>query len=331
MTKVWSSEDILALARSFQPVCVLVGAAELDLFDVVGAETLTAKRIAERTGADQRAIVVLLDALVSLELMVKENGAYGSAPGVQETLTTGGASSVLALVQHLGNCLRRWAHLGEVVKTGAPAPHMPSIRGGAADQAAFVGAMDNICASVADKVIEELGALTFNHLLDVGGALGTWTNAWLMRYPNARATLFDLPDVIPLARQHMEAVGIADRIDFAAGDFDCDALPTGADLAWVSAIIHQNSRQQNRRLFGSVHAALREGGQLLIRDVIMDQSRTRPAYGALFAVNMLVATDAGGTFTFDEMAEDLEASGFRSVEVLRQDEGMNAVVRALRA
>ena len=88
------------------------------------------------------------------------------------------------------------------------------------------------------------------------------------------------------------------------------ALPAGADLAWVSAIVHQNSRAQNRALFAKVFAALAPGGRIAIRDILMEEDRTRPVAGALFAVNMLVATEGGGTFTFAELREDLEAAGF---------------------
>ena len=121
-----------------------------------------------------------------------------------------------------------------------------------------------------------------------------------------------------------------DRVKLVAGDFLVDPLPPGADLAWVGAIVHQNSREENRCLFSAVANALNDDGQILIRDVLMDDSRTSPVTGALFAINMLVATEAGGTFTFDELREDLEAAGFTAVTVLRRDEGMNSIIRAVK-
>jgi hypothetical protein len=60
----------------------------------------------------------------------------------------------------------------------------------------------------------------------------------------------------------------------------------------------------------------------------MDPSRTRPAGGALFAVNMLVGTEGGGTFTFEELRDDLQSAGFAEPAVVRQDEGMNSIVVA---
>jgi len=100
-----------------------------------------------------------------------------------------------------------------------------------------------------------------------------------------------------------------------------------SSAAWVSAIVHQNSRRQNRELFAKIHAALADGGRILIRDVVMDESHILPQYGALFAVNMLVHTPAGGTFTFDELSEDLQSAGFTDATLLNPDEFMNAVVK----
>ena len=78
------------------------------------------------------------------------------------------------------------------------------------------------------------------------------------------------------------------------------------------------------------YQALVPGGRIAIRDILMQPSRTAPVAGALFAVNMLVGTDHGGTFTFEELREDLQTAGFADVTVARQDAGMNAVVTARR-
>ena len=128
----------------------------------------------------------------------------------------------------------------------------------------------------------------------------------------------------------MTAAGLLGRARLVPGDYIRDALPTGADLAWVSAIVHQNSRAENRALFKKAFVALAPGGRILIRDIVMDSSRTRPPGGALFAVNMLVATPGGGTFTLGELEEDLASAGFRRARLLRRGEGMDSVVCAVK-
>jgi hypothetical protein len=307
---------------------VLAAAADLDLFSQLDKSESTAQEIARVGNSDPRATAVLLDALTALGLIEKHGDSYAMVAGVREYLIADSARSILPMLQHQANCLRRWAQLTNVVKTGEPTKRSPSIRGEEADYASFVGAMDNICAPVADKVVEDLGSLDFEHLLDVGGASGTWTLAFLRKYPLADATIFDLPHVIPLAKRHLSAAGISNRVKLVGGDFETEPLPRNADLTWVSAIIHQNSRKQNRKLFQAVFDALADSGHIMIRDVIMEESRTLPSYGALFAINMLVATQGGQTFTLQEIREDLEAVGFRNVTLLREDEGMNAVVSA---
>ena len=124
---------------------------------------------------------------------------------------------------------------------------------------------------------------------------------------------------------------MSNRVRLVAGNFYADALPPGSDLAWLGAIVHQNSREQNRHLFTAIARALADGGSLLIRDMLMDESRTTPVAGALFAINMLVATEGGGTFTFNELREDLEDAGFTGVKVLHRDEGMNSVIQAVKS
>jgi hypothetical protein len=215
-----------------------------------------------------------------------------------------------------------------VVKTGTPAERTPSIRGEAGDIASFIGAMQGISWPVADKVIQPLAAYHCAHLLDVGGAAGTWTIAFLRARPNLTVTLFDLPQVIPMARERLTREGLLDRVHLVPGNFYFDPLPEGADSAWVSAIVHQNSRHQNRMLFRKAYQALDNGGRIAIRDILMEESRTAPVSGALFAVNMLVGTEGGGTFTFEELRDDLKAAGFVGAKVVRHDEGMNSVVVA---
>jgi predicted O-methyltransferase YrrM len=329
-TQPWTAEEILALGRSYQDAAVLAAAADLDLFSALAPAPLAAVQLARTLQCDLRALTILLDALVALRLLEKSGGNYALPDGLKAFLTPDGNQSILAMAQHQGHCLRNWAQLGRVVKTGRPAEHIPGVRGEAGDQEAFIGAMHNISAPNADFVIRAVQPLQFGHLLDIGGASGTWTIAFLRACPSAQATLFDLPHVLPMAQRRLATTGLDRRVKLVAGDFMTDALPPGADLAWVSAIVHQNSRAQNRALFSKVFAALVPGGRIAIRDILMEADRTQPVAGALFAVNMLAATEGGGTFTFAELGEDLEAAGFAEVALARRDEAMNAVVVAKR-
>jgi precorrin-6B methylase 2 len=334
MTKKWTVDEILGTARAFQPGCVITAAAELDVFTALRNGPMTAAALAAELGTDPRATTILLDALTSLELLTKQapgpagDGNYSVRGDAAELLSETSPKNVLPMLRHIGVYLRRWAQLAKVVRFGEPAERIPGILGEAGETAAFIGAMDNISRPIAAEVVGRLQPLNFTQLLDVGGASGTWTIAFLKVAPRAKATIFDLPDVIPMAKKRIAEAGLTDRVRFVAGDFYENDLPSGADLAWLGAIAHQNSREQNRSLFAKVNDALRKNGAIVIRDVVMEPSHTAPAAGALFAVNMLVGTSAGGTYSFDEYTEDLAAAGFADVTLVHRDEAMNSLIRA---
>jgi precorrin-6B methylase 2 len=331
MARRWTADELLETVRGFQAACVIAAAADLDLFTALGKTPATAGELAQRIKADPRATAVLLDALAALELLVKKGDAYAVPADVAELLTEDAPANVLAGVRHQGNCLRRWDQLARVVQTGQPARREPSIRGEAGDCESFIGAMNSFSGPMVLRIVERLSPLRFQRMLDIGGASGTWTIAFLLAVPEATAVLFDLPQVIPLARQRLARAGLADRVSLVAGNFDTDELPGGADFAWLSAIAHQNSRVQNRALYRKIWSALVAGGTLAIRDVVMDASKTQPLAGALFAVNMLVGTDGGGTFTFDEFKEDLNSVGFTEARLVYQGEAMDSLIRARKA
>ncbi len=330
MTRRYNADVLTELVRGFQAACVLVAAAELDVFTSLNKQPADGAAMAGRIKGDPRATTVLLDALASMDLLLKRKGVYSVSPDVAEMLTENGGRSILGTVRHQGNCLRRWSQLAKVVLTGQAVRDETSVRGTAGDTASFIQAMHEISSRFAPDLIKSIGLIKFNHLLDLGGASGTWTIPLLQLNPDAKATIFDLPAVMTLAEERVKSSGMADRIRLVAGDFNADELPKGADFVWVSAIVHQNSRAENRALFSKIFAALVPGGTVLIRDIVMEESRTSPPAGAFFAVNMLVGTPGGGTYTFRELQEDLASAGLAEVKLLRKGERMDSLVRAIK-
>ena len=330
MKKEWNTRSLRELAFAYQPSAILLAAAELDIFRILAREPLTAQQLAASLGTDPRATTILADALASIGLLDKQDGLYSPAEGTVDTLAADGAATLLPFMRHHANALRAWAKLADVVDSGRPAMVTPSTRGAEADHVAYVETMD-VNARHAAEVIAALGPIEFQHMLDVGCGPGTWSIAFLRAVPGARATLYDLPEVIPITRGHVEAAGLADRVTFVSGDYRIDeALPAGADVAWVSAVPHQNSREQNRELFAKVHAALRPGGHIMIREIVMDEDHTAPLFGSMFAVLMLVRTETGNTFSFSELEEDLEAAGFEVLELFPHKHDLDSIIRARR-
>ena len=139
---------------------------------------------------------------------------------------------------------------------------------------------------------------------------------------------FDGRSMWEVARERLRECGLIDRVEIAAGDFYVDPLPGGHDLVLLSAIIHQNGSGRNRALYESCFGALEPGGNLVIREILMDESHTQPPGGALFAINMLLATQDGGTFSFEEIRSDLEAAGFVEVELIQRGVWMDGLPQA---
>ena len=321
-------QQILDIMNGFRPACVIGAAAELDLWTVLGDGSLSAEQLADRLGCDLRALTMLLDATVALQLLEKHETQYSVPAELRPWLVEGAPDTVLPMLHHAMNISRGWSQLAWVAKTGIPMPRPASLRGPMADRASFIAAMHSVSGPMADGLVAQIGPLKFRHLLDVGGASGTWTLAFLRAVPEATATIFDLPDAIEQARDRLAGTEFVARVKLVSGDFYVDELPDGVDFAWVSAICHQHSRRHNRELFGKVCKSLVPGGRIAIRDVVMEPCHTKPRDGALFAINMLVNTTGGGCFTFEQYAEDLAAGGFERPQLQVKHEMMNSVVVA---
>ncbi len=321
---VTGPDELLALARGFQESRVLLTGAELDLFTLLARESLPAGEIAGRLGADLRALTVLLDALAAMEVLEKSDGRYRTAPAAA-CLSADAPDSIHPMLLHAAALWARWTTLTRRVG-GTPLPERPpeeALR-------AFIGAMHVVASPQADRMVAAAGTSGARSLLDVGGGPGTYTMAFLRADPALFATLFDLPPVVEIARERLTKAGLAGRVTLVPGDFGKGELPGGHDLVWLSAVIHQNSLDQNERLFVRIFRALVPGGRLVLRDHVMEPDRTRPRTGALFAVNMLVGTSGGGTYTFDEIRDGLSRAGFHRIRLIQPGVRMDALVEAFK-
>lgn len=324
------TKEILELARNFMECRILLSGAELNLFTLLTTAPLSAREAARRIGADLRALTILLDALSAIGLLVKRGETYQCPPDLSAFLSTDAPDSVLAMVLHMANVWERWANLTSIVK-GPSVPRKPVTSSQKPeDLRAFIGAMHVIARPLAHQIVAAIHPEKSRALLDVGGASGTYTLAFLQVVPDMKATLFDRPEVIGMARQRLAEAGVLDRVTLVSGDFNQDELPHGHDLAFVSAIIHQNSPEQNLSLFLKVFRSLDPAGRIVIRDHVMNPDRTSPKDGAIFAINMLVSTTGGNTYTFDEIKTNLAEAGFVSIRLLQAGEHMDALVEGFK-
>jgi hypothetical protein len=330
MSKEISPEEVLQLAQSFMECRIMLTAAELNLFSLLAEKPLKAEEAADRIGADSRALSMLLDALASIGLLTKNGEMYRCEGTVGESLAGNSSRSVLPMVLHMASLWNRWSRLTDVVRGVQGAKQEFDFVRMGEELRAFIGAMHVVATPLAKQIVKSVNAQSSKALLDVGGGSGTYTIAFLRAFPEMKATIFDLPQVIEMARERIAEEGLLDRVDFAAGSFYQQELPPGHDLALVSAIIHSNSPDQNRDLYKKVFRSLGKDGRILVRDYVMNSDRTLPRDGAIFAINMLVGTSGGGTYTIDEIKTDLLAAGFTGIKLVRQGEHMDAVVEAFK-
>ena len=323
-------QDVLSLSRSFTECRVFLSAAELDLFTLLTPAPLPAREVANRIGAETRGLTILLDALSGMGLLDKRGEVYQCSPSASLFLSADASDSVLPMVLHMAGLWRRWSSLTSIVRGAKVSDQITASFREIDELRAFIGAMDVIAKPLAPRIVADVHPGTSRALLDVGGASGTYTVAFLQAVPHMKATLFDKPEVIEIARERLEKAGVLDRVTLAPGDFYRDQLPAGHDLAFISAIIHQNSPDQNVSLFRNVFGSLDRGGRVVIRDHVMEPDRTRPKDGALFAVNMLVSTAAGRAYTYDEIRACLEQAGFIKLHLLQKGEHMDALVEAFK-
>ena len=280
-----------------------------------------------RSDYNEKALTIVLDALSAMGLLSKREGRYRCEPNVATHLSATSEQSTQPLIRHMATLWCRWSQLTDIVRGDVePGTAMRS----AEDTQAFIRAMDVVSRTQADSIAAAIEPGSARSLLDVGGGPGTYTAALLKSNPAMKATLFDKPDVIEIARERLTAAGFLDRVTLVPGDFYVDELPAGHDLALVSAIIHQNSPEQNLDLCGKVFRALVSGGRIIIRDHVMAPDRTAPRRGAVFAVNMLCCTAGGNCYTFDEIRDGLTQVGFTSIRLIESGDNMDALVEAVR-
>jgi len=322
-----SAERIQQTARGFSRSRILLTAVELDIFTLLAEEPLSTDDVREKLKSDLRATTILLDALVAMDLLAKKDGLYGTNPVVLSLLTADSEGSILPGLLHTAHLWKTWSQLTDVVLGGGPASRPDT---GSDDRTkAFIGAMHMRALRDASELIIAVDPGVARNLIDVGGASGSYTIGFLKAVHGMRATLFDLPEVIPMALERISEEGLIDRVTLVGGDFNEDDLPGGHDLALLSAIIHQNSHEQNVALYKNVYGSLDTGGRIIVRDYAMSTDRTEPASGALFAINMLVNTVGGNSYTFEEIKGGLEKAGFVKVKLLQESE-MSSLVEAFK-
>jgi predicted O-methyltransferase YrrM len=302
-------EDLSQAMRGFQESRILLTAVELDVFNAIGTGA-TAPETAARIGGDPRATGMLLDALVSLDALEKSGDTYRVTPESAKFRTARPG------MMHTVNLWDSWSTLTASVRAGT-AVRKPGVEANETEWTkAFIGAMHANASQQARQLVQAVGTAGVRRLLDVGGGSGAYAIAFAQASMELQAEVLDLSQVTPIAERHIREAGLEDRIKTRIGDLTKDDFGGAYDLILLSAICHMLSEEENLDLLRRSARALAPGGRLVIRDFILEPDRTAPRHAAIFALNMLVGTRRGNTYTEAQYTEWLRSAGFSAVRRL---------------
>lgn len=311
--------DLLQLSAGYWSTCALHAGVKLDLFTHLAEQPLSSAELAERIDADRRGLEMLLNALVALQLLHKEQDRYRATSCSAQYLSRTSDSYQGHIIQHHHHLVDSWRRLDESVKTGAPVRSRLSHDADEKERESFLMGMFNLASLNAPRIAAALDLTGRCRMLDLAGGPGTYAVHFCRQHPTLSAVVFDLPTTRPFAEQIINRFGLAGRISFRAGDVTVDDLGGGYDLIWVSHLLHSESPAAGAAIIARAAQTLDPGGMLLIQEFILDESRTAPLFPALFSLNMLVNTPAGQSYSEQELTSLMTAAGLSQVRRIPLD------------
>lgn len=311
----------LSLAEIFQlgyywETKVLLTAVKLDVFSALEENARTAAEVARQLGVNERALELLMNALVAMRLLRKEHDRFSNTPVGRRHLVKSSPDYVGHLLLLHDAEWDNWGKLEQTVRTGRPPVRRHVFETNPELAAHVLAVLDRIGQQSAPELAKRLKLEGASSFLDLGGGAGTNAIAFCRVYPHLHATIFDLPQTLTIAEQAVREAGLSSRITLRPGDFNKDDLGGPYEVVLMSDILHYQGPDANAALVKKVFAHMQEGGRLIIKDRFLDDSGTSPAWAATFAVHILVNTEEGRCYTVADATRWMLESGFRAVTEL---------------
>ena len=298
------------MIRGYMPSRCILTAIELDVFTAVG-DGANAEQVGTKIQANARAVGMLLNALAALGLLSKNGDDYKNTPESARFFVQGSKDNHRNGLLHIASIWHRWSTLTDAVRTGT---RVPTSREETPEWTRdFIAGMQRNAKDRAPLVVKALGTTGVRRLLDLGGGSGAYSVAFAKAGPDVRCEILDVPEVLPLTTEYVSNAGVLAQVTLHAGDMLQDDLGSGFDLIMLNAICHMFSEEQNREIFRRAHKALAPNGRLVVQDFLLNSEKTGPQHAALFSLNMLVATDAGASYSEPEYTQWMKAAGFSDV------------------
>lgn len=328
-----SPSPLLAMSAAYWKSCALHAAVALDVFTPLDKGPATAQALAPGLGCDARALDMLLTAMCGLGLLTRQGDVFALTEQARAFLVRTQPGYQGHIIRHHMNLVESFGNMAQAVRTGK------RVRGGKtwteADRQDFLLGMFNMAMGIAPRLVPQLNRLLTEaglpgmdgrlRALDLGGGPGTYAIHFCLAYPGLAATVYDLPTTRPFAEATAERFGLsyepgqemdqdaARRLSFAPGDYTRDAVPGGFDLAWLSHILHGEAPEMAAEIVRKAAHGLNPGGVLLVHEFLLNDSKDGPEFPALFALNMLLGTDGGQSYSGREVGDMLAAAGLSKV------------------
>jgi ubiquinone/menaquinone biosynthesis C-methylase UbiE len=315
-------ERLMQFAWGYAPPLIIGAAIRHGVFDVLAtAGPLNAEELAQRTGTALRGLRTIANALVALAFLAKDaSGRYTLTPESESFLISSKPSFQGGIFKHISTQLiPKWLMLGETVRNGRPPRAVNQQGEGAEFFQTFVEDIFSMSYGAARTLAEHLKLETAKgpvRVLDLATGSGVWGIALAQRSPQVRVTAVDWPGVLNVTRRVAGRHDVLDRFTFVEGDLHVANFGTGHQVATLGHILHSEGERRSRELLKKTFAALAPGGTIAIAEFLSNDDRSGPANAAIFAVNMLVNTDEGDTFTFPEISGWLKEAGFAEPRLL---------------
>lgn len=308
-------QSLMKYAWGYAPPLIVASAVSNGVFDALDAGPKTVAETSAATGASQRGLAAILNALLALELLTRDSaGRYALTPESAAFLVRSKPGYLGGMFEHTRTSLiPNWLHLDEAVRTGTPPARVNQESSGSEFFASFVADLFSMNYPSAIAAADALGLAhkaTPTRVLDLAAGSGVWGIAMAQRSPQVTVTAVDWEKVLGVTHGVVSRYGMADRFQFIAGDLAQVNFGAGYDVATLGHILHSEGVARSRELLRKVFEALKPGGTVIIAEFLVDADRRGPLQALIFGVNMLVHTEAGSTYSFEEIREWLELAGF---------------------
>jgi ubiquinone/menaquinone biosynthesis C-methylase UbiE len=317
--KKLSPQRLMDMVWDYAKPLMIEAAIRNRVFDVLSEGPKTLDELVAETAASERGLRALVNALVGIGLLNRKGARYHLAPDVAAFLVTTKPTFMGGLFLHgSAQLIPNWLHLAEIVRTGKPVSHANDAADGSEFFAKFVEDIFNMSyrsASIAAGALVKKAKRPVS-VLDLATGSGVWGIAMAQQSPHVSVTAVDWPAVIPVTKRVAAKHNVADRFTYVEGDILKVNLGENHRVATLGHILHSEGEERSRQLLERVFAALAPGGTIVIAEFTPNKDRRGPAVPLIFAINMLVNTDNGDVFTFDEIKAWLKATGFRNIRQL---------------